>query len=136
MLLIWSGRGILSIVVFFVIFILCALILPKGSADYGISASLFIAGVFSWVYGNKWNADDDNETNNQDREKKLTRKKTLLILDTNAICGYYFLCIRCYRIISKLYDYRTCNFNATYSCNHSFSLLQKSIAISNNSHVY
>lgn len=54
-MIVWSGRGFLSVVVLIASFILLASILPKEQGDYGFIISFFIAGVFSWFMGKKWN---------------------------------------------------------------------------------
>lgn len=54
-MIIWSGRGILSILVPIATFILMVLILPDKVSDHGLIFSLYFAGIFSWVFGNRWN---------------------------------------------------------------------------------
>ncbi len=54
-MIIWSGKGILSALVLIVSFFICGNIFPDAYTDYGIILSLFISGLFSWVYGVKWN---------------------------------------------------------------------------------
>lgn len=54
-MVVWSGRGILGIVVFIVSMILCLKIFPDAQDDYAFVASFFIAAIFSWFMGKKWN---------------------------------------------------------------------------------
>ncbi len=54
-MIVWSGRGILSVLVLTVTFIVCIYALPDGYARYGLVIPLFITGIFSWIYGIKWN---------------------------------------------------------------------------------
>lgn len=54
-MIVWSGRGFLSVVVLIASFIGLASILPKEQSDYGFILSFFIAGAFSWFVGKKWN---------------------------------------------------------------------------------
>jgi predicted membrane metal-binding protein len=54
-MIVWSGRGIFSILVLIVTFVLCAIIFPNDKMDYGIVTSLFVTAIFSWVFGKKWN---------------------------------------------------------------------------------
>lgn len=54
-MIVWSGRGFLSVLVLIATLFLCVTILPKEHSDYGFVIALFIAGTFSWIFGNKWN---------------------------------------------------------------------------------
>jgi hypothetical protein len=54
-MLIWTGKGILSFVVAIIAALLWILIFPKEYEDYGFPFGLFVAGLFSWHYGFKWN---------------------------------------------------------------------------------
>ncbi len=55
LMLIWSGKGILSVLVLLLTFTLLVSVLPKSYFSYAFSLPFFVAGVFSWVMGNKWN---------------------------------------------------------------------------------
>lgn len=55
-MVVWSGRGYLSIIVLLVTFALFASILPKGYSDYAFIISLFFSGIFCWFMGRKWNS--------------------------------------------------------------------------------
>ena len=54
-MIVWSGRGFLSVIVLILSFVLLVPILPKEQGDYGFIVSLLIAGAFSWFMGKKWN---------------------------------------------------------------------------------
>ena len=54
-MIVWSGRGFLSVAVLIANFILFISILPEEQSDYGLIMSFFITGVFSWFMGKKWN---------------------------------------------------------------------------------
>ncbi|MEL6559198.1 MAG: hypothetical protein AAFQ94_13495 [Bacteroidota bacterium] len=54
-MIVWSGRGFLSVVVLLISFLVCSSILPKEQGDFGFVISFFIAGAFSWFMGKKWN---------------------------------------------------------------------------------
>ena len=54
-MIVWSGRGFLSVLLLFISLFLLASILPKEQGDYGFIISFFIAGAFSWFMGKKWN---------------------------------------------------------------------------------
>lgn len=57
-MIVWSGRGILSIVVLIVALFLCMAVLPKGQEDYAFVIASFITAAFSWFLGDKWNNQD------------------------------------------------------------------------------
>ncbi|RPH32850.1 MAG: hypothetical protein EHM93_07320 [Bacteroidales bacterium] len=54
-MIVWSGRGILSFLVFLIVLIVSGLCLPKEYAYYGYVIASFLAGIFSWFIGIKWN---------------------------------------------------------------------------------
>ena len=54
-MLVWSGRGFLSAIVLIASIVLLASVFPKEQANYGFIISFFIAGIFSWFMGKKWN---------------------------------------------------------------------------------
>lgn len=56
-MIIWSGKGILSVLVLIATFIGLILLLPAGLIEIGVtlSVSLFVAAAFSWLMGKKWN---------------------------------------------------------------------------------
>ena len=54
-MIIWSGKGFLSIVVLITTLFLCVLIFPEESTDYAFVISFFLTAVFSWHFGKVWN---------------------------------------------------------------------------------
>lgn len=69
-MVVWSGRGILSILVLILAIFICVSIFPKDWSDIGFSISLFVAAIFSFVFGMKWNTTEvkdyiDKQTNKE-----------------------------------------------------------------------
>lgn len=58
-MIVWSGRGFLSIIVLVATLFLCVSILPNEYSDYGFVITAFITGVFSWFFGRKWNLQNE-----------------------------------------------------------------------------
>lgn len=54
-MVVWSGRGVLSIIVLVVVFGLSVSILPTESQDWSFVITSLVTGVFSWIFGKKWN---------------------------------------------------------------------------------
>jgi hypothetical protein len=54
-MIVWSGKGFLSVLILVVSFGLLANILPKEQGDYAFVLAFFITGAFSWFMGKKWN---------------------------------------------------------------------------------
>jgi hypothetical protein len=72
-MIVWSGKGFLSVLVLVVSFALLANILPKEQGDYAFVSAFFIAGAFSWFMGKKW-----NEQNGRTVIDKATGQEILL----------------------------------------------------------
>ncbi|GAA4274746.1 hypothetical protein U6A24_21705 [Aquimarina gracilis] len=66
-MIVWSGRGFLSILVLAVVLVTLTSFLPKEQNNLSFAISLFVAGIFSWIMGKKW-----NESN----QKKFIDKET------------------------------------------------------------
>ena len=58
-MIVWSGRGFLSIIVLFVTLFLCVSIFPTENVDYGFIITAFVTGIFSWYFGKKWNTKNE-----------------------------------------------------------------------------
>lgn len=56
MIIIWKGRGILSVVVLVVAFVLFTYALPEKIEEYAFILAFFTSAIFSWFLGNRWNA--------------------------------------------------------------------------------
>lgn len=54
-MIVWSGRGFLSVLVLIVALFASMGILPKEHSDYAFIIATFVAAAFSWYFGNKWN---------------------------------------------------------------------------------
>lgn len=54
-MIVWSGKGFLSVLVLLVCFALLVSVIPKEQGDYAFVVALFAAGAFSWFMGKKWN---------------------------------------------------------------------------------
>ena len=75
-MIVWTGRGLLSIIVLVISFFLCAVIIPKEYSDYIFVLSAFIAGVFSWVFGKKWNLQNERIVIDEETGQRLKIKNT------------------------------------------------------------
>ncbi len=54
-MIVWSGRGILSVLILLVSFGIFVSVLPTEAGDYSFVLAFFIAAAFSWFLGRKWN---------------------------------------------------------------------------------
>ena len=54
-MVVWSGKGILAVLILLVTFVVFIILLPKGYELYSASYALLITGVFSWFLGRRWN---------------------------------------------------------------------------------
>ena len=54
-MIVWSGKGFLSVIVLVASFVLLVNAFPKEQGDYAFVLAFFIAGAFSWFMGKKWN---------------------------------------------------------------------------------
>ena len=54
-MIIWSGRGILIVLIFFLTLIACLQLIPNEFDNYAFVIACYMAGIFSWYFGNKWN---------------------------------------------------------------------------------
>jgi hypothetical protein len=54
-MIVWTGRGFLSILILILTLIFCTTIIPTTHSDYAFIISLYIAGFFSYIFGIKWN---------------------------------------------------------------------------------
>ncbi|KXX66652.1 hypothetical protein [Flammeovirga sp. SJP92] len=71
-MLIWSGRGILSLFVFIGSIIIFSLVLPQSlEADYKIVFSFITTALFSWFMGKRWNASEEHEILDETTGKKV-----------------------------------------------------------------
>lgn len=54
-MIVWSGRGFLSVVVLIAAFFLAMTVFSGENIDYAIIIAAYVAGIFSWLFGKKWN---------------------------------------------------------------------------------
>jgi len=54
-MIVWSGRGFLSILILFLSIFLCISILPKTYVTQSFVIPLYITAIFSYIFGVKWN---------------------------------------------------------------------------------
>ncbi|MBS7252366.1 hypothetical protein [Flavobacterium branchiicola] len=54
-MIVWSGRGILSVLILFIAIFTCISIFPESYIDLTFIVPLYIAGIFSYIFGIKWN---------------------------------------------------------------------------------
>lgn len=54
-MIVWSGRGFVSVLVLIVALFASMSILPKERSDYAFVIATSVAAIFSWYFGNKWN---------------------------------------------------------------------------------
>jgi len=54
-MVVWSGRGYLSVIVLLASLFFFILVLPSSISNYSFFISGFIAAGFSWYFGEKWN---------------------------------------------------------------------------------
>ena len=57
-MVVWSGKGILSVFVLIATFLSLAFVLPTELGDYAFVFGFFVAGAFSWFMGKKWNEEE------------------------------------------------------------------------------
>ncbi|MBB3696819.1 hypothetical protein KMW28_22745 [Flammeovirga yaeyamensis] len=54
-MVVWSGKGILAILVLVASFIFSAFVLPDLKADLGFGITFMITALFCWFMGKRWN---------------------------------------------------------------------------------
>ncbi|MCK9156483.1 MAG: hypothetical protein M0P12_10300, partial [Paludibacteraceae bacterium] len=58
-MIVWSGRGFLSFLVFITTLFLSCQVLPDSLSDYGFVIACFVSAGFSWIFGIKWNKQNE-----------------------------------------------------------------------------
>ncbi len=58
-MIVWSGKGFLSLLVLVALFFICVQIFPEEFGDYAFVISFYLTGIFSWIYGVKWNSENE-----------------------------------------------------------------------------
>ncbi len=75
MIMIWSGRGFLVILVLFVAFIVGAAVIPAHTTPGFVMAFTGLAtGLFSWYFGKKWNVKNVRTLTDEETGERFTTK--------------------------------------------------------------
>ncbi|MGQ1888959.1 hypothetical protein ACT29H_00805 [Thermophagus sp. OGC60D27] len=74
-MIVWSGRGILTALVFIVTLFLSIWYLPESLSDYGFATTCFISAAFSWIFGKKWNKQNKRIVTDNKTGQKLIIKR-------------------------------------------------------------
>ncbi len=72
-MIVWSGRGFLTVVVLAVVLFGLTSFLPKDQNSLSYAISLFASGIFSWIMGKRW-----NESNQKTYLDKNTGEEVIL----------------------------------------------------------
>jgi len=78
-MIVWSGRGILIVLVFFASMFLGNVIFPDNMTDYVFAFAVLLSAIFSWFAGTAWN---------KNNEKFVTDDKTgqkIVIRDSHGL---------------------------------------------------
>jgi len=91
-MIIWSGRGIFSVLVLIACMFLTVTLFSKEIADYAFAMSFTIAGFFSWFFGKKWNNKPQRILRDEQTGERVTFKNrhTLFWIPMQYI-GYIFI---------------------------------------------
>jgi len=54
-MIVWSGRGFLSVLILFIAIFISIAIFPETYVDLSFIIPLYAAGIFSYIFGMKWN---------------------------------------------------------------------------------
>ncbi|MBF4494324.1 hypothetical protein IRZ83_19125 [Flavobacterium sp. JLP] len=54
-MIVWSGRGFLSVLILFIAIFSCISIFPETYIDLCFIVPLYVAGIFSYIFGIRWN---------------------------------------------------------------------------------
>lgn len=55
-MIVWSGRGFLTVLVLFALLFIGVAVFPKAYSDYAFVFTAFGTAWFSWYFGTKWNS--------------------------------------------------------------------------------
>lgn len=70
-MIVWSGRGFLSLIVLVLTIFLCTKVFSDSQSDFTFIISFFVAGIFSYVFGIRWNHDKFSVYINEETGKRL-----------------------------------------------------------------
>ncbi|WP_160111985.1 hypothetical protein [Aquimarina sp. AU58] len=74
-MIIWSGRGILSVLMLIITLVISIKILPKEQLDYGFIIATYASGLFSWFFGYKWNTKPDRVVIDEKTKERIMIKR-------------------------------------------------------------
>jgi len=90
-MVIWSGRGILSVLVLMVSMFVCVSLFHKENADYMFSISFLVAGLFSWFFGKKWNRSQRILKDEETGKRIILKNRHTLFWIPMQYIGYIFI---------------------------------------------
>lgn len=70
-MIVWSGKGFLSALVLLATLFISIWLLPDSLSDYSFVIASFISAGFSWIYGNKWNKQNERIVTDDKTGQKL-----------------------------------------------------------------
>ena len=70
-MIVWSGRGFLIVLVFFVCMFLGVSIFPKNMTDYASVFAGLLSAIFSWFAGIAWNTKNDRIVTDDETGQKI-----------------------------------------------------------------
>ena len=73
-MIIWTGRGVFTLIFFLVTLFICSSIFPKEEANYSFIISFLTTGLFSSYFGKKWNLQSERIVVDEKTGKRLKFK--------------------------------------------------------------
>jgi hypothetical protein len=70
-MIVWSGKGFLSVLVLIGALIISIWLLPDSLSDYGFVIACFVSAGFSWIFGKKWNTQNERIVTDDKTGQKL-----------------------------------------------------------------
>ncbi|QCE42066.1 hypothetical protein [Psychroserpens sp. NJDZ02] len=90
-MIVWSGRGYLSVIVLLITLFICVSIFSTENADYSFIITAFVTGIFSWYFGGKWNTKNELIVIDKKSEQQLKIKNNhTLFWIPMQYCGIIF----------------------------------------------
>lgn len=76
-MLVWSGKGILPVILLVALVILFAQVLPDEMGhQYGFGIPALITGAFSWFMGKRWNSEEGRVIIDKQTGQEMVLKST------------------------------------------------------------
>ncbi|SEB84741.1 hypothetical protein SAMN04489761_1942 [Tenacibaculum sp. MAR_2009_124] len=98
-MIIWSGRGILSIAILLISFLILNFIIPFEFRQYIFTLSFFITGAFSWYFGKKWNTNGKIMIDKASGQEVLLKPNHSLFWIKMQYWGIVFAVLGCLTLI-------------------------------------